>query len=92
MSTCLLQSISPQNGPSKVNCTWTGGIPNSTPANVNVQQLHAVASRPEVRSTSSELVIFAANSAAREAPRAAEDNSPVYIRPWFYPSKTLIQF
>ena len=33
--TCLLQSVSPQNGPSKVNCTWTGGIPNSTPANVN---------------------------------------------------------
>ena len=32
-ATCLLQSISPQNGPSKVNCTWTGGIPNSTPAN-----------------------------------------------------------
>ena len=32
----------------------------------------ATASRPEVRSTSSELVTFAANSAAREAPRAAE--------------------
>ena len=27
--TCLLQSIFPQNGPSKVNCTWTGGIPNT---------------------------------------------------------------
>ena len=34
------------------------------------------------RSTSSELMTFAANSAAREAPRAAEDSSPVYISPW----------
>ena len=33
--TCLLQRISPENGPSKVNCTWTGGIPNSPPANMN---------------------------------------------------------
>ena len=41
-----------------------------------------MASRPEVRNTSSELVTFAANSAAREAPRAAEDSSPVYISPW----------
>ena len=32
----------------------------------------AVVSRPEVGSTSCALVTFAANSAAREAPRAAE--------------------
>ena len=46
--TCLHQSISPQNGPSKVNCTWTGGIPNSTPAN---HQCESIASILQVVST-----------------------------------------
>ena len=40
--TCLLQSISPQNGPSKVNCTWTGGIPNSTPANHQCESIASI--------------------------------------------------
>ena len=37
--TCLLQSISPQNGPSKVNCTWT---PNSTPANHQCESIASI--------------------------------------------------
>ena len=41
----------------------------------------AVASRPEVGSTSSALVTLAANSAAREAPRAAETAVQcIYVR------------
>ena len=40
--TCLHQSISPQNGPSKVNCTWTGGIPNSTSANHQCESIASI--------------------------------------------------
>ena len=40
--TCILQSISPKNGPSKVNCTWTGGTPNSTPANHQCESIASI--------------------------------------------------
>ena len=41
--TCLHQSISPQNGPSKVNCTsLTGGIPNLTPANHQCESIASI--------------------------------------------------
>ena len=36
------KNISRQNGPSKVNSTWTGGIPKSTPANHQCESIASI--------------------------------------------------